>query len=110
MGIVAAGALANIPDGQTVRIGGIVIVRQRPGTAKGVIFVTLEDETGFANAIVMPDVYEQWRKVIVSHPALAIEGRIQNRNGVIHIKAERFAALGPGADSYSETDWSRDFH
>ncbi|MDZ4695078.1 MAG: error-prone DNA polymerase [Deltaproteobacteria bacterium] len=110
MGIVAACVLADIPDGQMVRIGGIVIVRQRPGTAKGVIFVTLEDETGFANAIVMPNVYEKWRKVIVSHPALLIEGRIQNRNGVIHIKAERFAPLGPGAESYGETDWSRDFH
>jgi len=110
MGIVAAEALPMVPDGERVRIGGVVIVRQRPGTAQGIIFVTLEDETGFANAIVMPDVYEKWRKVIVSHPALLIEGRIQNRNGVIHIKAERFASLGPGADSYSETDWSRDFH
>ena len=72
---------------------GIVVVRQRPGTAKGVVFVTLEDETGFSNAVVYPDRFEQWRKVILGHPALVIEGVVQNRDGVITLMAERFEPL-----------------
>ena len=64
LGVVPAGELPQRRNGELVRIGGVVIVRQRPGTAKGVVFVTLEDETGISNAIVMPEVFERDRRVI----------------------------------------------
>lgn len=80
-------------DGDTVAIGGSVICRQRPGTAKGTVFVSLEDETGVANAIVHSDLFERHRLVINEEPALRITGRLQNRSGVIHVKAEAIEAL-----------------
>jgi error-prone DNA polymerase len=83
--------------GQRVKIGGAVITRQRPGTAKGVCFITLEDETGFANAIVWPKLFEKERLVISLEPALVITGRLQNEEGVIHVIAEKIIAL-PVAD------------
>jgi error-prone DNA polymerase len=92
-GITPAAELSRLPDGARARIGGIVVVRQRPGTAKGVVFVTLEDETGFSNAVVYPDRFERWRKVILRHPALVIEGVVQNRDGVTTLQAERFEPL-----------------
>src|SRR5688572_27049100 len=65
--VVPAAALAAYSDGTRARIGGMVVVRQRPGTAKGLVFITLEDETGFTNAVVFPDRYETWRKTILGH-------------------------------------------
>jgi error-prone DNA polymerase len=85
----------------------MVVVRQRPGTAKGVVFVTLEDETGFSNAVVFPDRYEQWRKIILGYPSLIIEGLVQNRDGVITLMAERFEPL---MGSPLTEDVSRNFH
>jgi error-prone DNA polymerase len=90
-----------------VQVGGVVVVRQRPGTAKGFVFVTIEDETGFANAIVTPQLFAQWRPVILRNAALVIEGKVQNRDGVILIKADRFSPL-PGRPV--DEDISRDFH
>jgi error-prone DNA polymerase len=87
---------ADLPQarhGERVRIGGAVITRQRPGTAKGFCFITLEDETGHANAIVRPDLFERSRLVINLEPALVITGRLQNESGVIHIMAETIDAL-----------------
>jgi error-prone DNA polymerase len=75
-------------DGDRITIAGSVICRQRPGTAKGFVFVSLEDETGIANAIVKPNVFERNRLVITQEPALKISGRLQNQSGVIHIAAE----------------------
>ncbi|MBI4622588.1 MAG: error-prone DNA polymerase [Verrucomicrobia bacterium] len=80
-------------DGERVTIVGSVICRQRPGTAKGFVFISLEDETGIANAIVHPQVFERQRLVITQEPALRITGRLQNQHGVIHVKAEKIAAL-----------------
>ncbi len=80
-------------EGDLVRIGGSVICRQRPGTAKGVVFVSLEDESGVANAVVFHDLFEKRRLIITQHPALIIEGKVQTREGVIHIKAERIEPL-----------------
>lgn len=80
-------------EGDRVRIGGSVICRQRPGTAKGVVFISLEDENGVANAVVFPDLFEKRRLIITQHPALIIEGKVQSREGVIHIKAERIEPL-----------------
>lgn len=76
--------------GARVRFGGAVVVRQRPGTAKGVLFVTLEDETGMAQALVTPDLFERYRKVIVGATGLVIEGILERRDGSVTVKAERF--------------------
>jgi len=83
-----------------------VIVRQRPGTAKGVVFVTLEDETGISNAIVMPDVFERDRKIIVTSAVLLIDGPLQVRDGTTLVRAQRFQCL-PAAGALPE---SHDFH
>jgi error-prone DNA polymerase len=91
--VVPAGELANVPAGRRIKIGGSVICRQRPGTAKGFCFITLEDETGLANAIVRPALFERDRLIINLEPALLITGRLQNEQGVIHLMAEAIAAL-----------------
>jgi len=87
---------ADLPlgrDGDRVVIGGTVICRQRPGTAKGVVFVSLEDETGVANAIVYAALYERHRLVINEEPGLRITGKLQNQGGVIHVQAEKIERL-----------------
>jgi error-prone DNA polymerase len=113
-GVVTAAALATIPDGRRARIGGIVIVRQRPGTAKGFVFVTVEDETGFANAIVTPQRFAQHRATILGTGTMIIEGVVQNRDGVVTLKADRFHPLpGPNtadAHTMAAIDISHDFH
>ena len=84
-------------DGEIVMIGGSVICRQRPGTAKGIVFISLEDETGVANAVVASEMFERYRVVINQEPTLRITGRLQNRDGVIHLRAEKIEALLAGA-------------
>jgi error-prone DNA polymerase len=91
--VVPCAELDRLPAGRTVRIGGSVIVRQRPGTAKGLLFLTVEDETGMAQAVISPDLLRDHREVITGNPALAIEGQLQKRDGSISIKAERFWPL-----------------
>ena len=93
MGIRRASELRDIPSGRRLRIGGCVIVRQRPGTAKGFVFLSLEDETGVANAIVTPDLFHQNRLLLTSERFLAIEGILQNQDNVISVKAERVLPL-----------------
>ena len=93
MGIRRASELRDIPSGKRLRIGGCVITRQRPGTAKGFVFVSLEDETGVANAIIMPDLFHQNRLLLASERFLAIEGILQNQDNVISVKAERVLPL-----------------
>jgi error-prone DNA polymerase len=80
-------------DGERVLIAGSVICRQRPGTAKGFVFISLEDETGIANAIILPQLFEAKRLVITQEPALKITGKLQNLHGVIHVKADTIEAL-----------------
>jgi error-prone DNA polymerase len=84
-------------DGERVTIAGSVICRQRPGTAKGFVFISLEDETGIANSIVLPQLFEARRLVITQEPALRITGKLQNLHGVIHVKAEKIEALTAAA-------------
>jgi len=93
MGIRRASELRDIPNGKRLRIGGCVITRQRPGTAKGFVFVSLEDETGVANAIITPDLFHQNRLLLASERFLAIEGILQNQDNVISVKAERVLPL-----------------
>ena len=93
MGIRRASELRDIPNGKRLRIGGCVIVRQRPGTAKGFVFLSLEDETGVANAIIAPDLFHRNRLMLASEKFLAIEGILQNQDNVISVKAERVQPL-----------------
>ncbi|MDO8541645.1 MAG: error-prone DNA polymerase [Opitutaceae bacterium] len=80
-------------DSERVIVAGSVICRQRPGTAKGFVFISLEDETGIANVIVVPKLFEARRLVVTQEPALKITGKLQNQHGVIHVKAEKIEAL-----------------
>jgi len=89
MGIRKASELSRIPDGQYLRIGGCVICRQRPGTAKGFVFLSIEDETGVANAIITPDLFQKNRLLLSSEQFLMVEGVLQNQDNVISVKAER---------------------
>jgi len=88
-GVTPAAKLAALPNRDRVRIGGAVIVRQRPGTARGLLFVTLEDETGTIQAAVMPDLLQEHRQVLVRSPGLIIEGVLQKRDGTLTVKAEK---------------------
>jgi error-prone DNA polymerase len=106
MGIRRASELRDLPSGKRLRIGGCVITRQRPGTAKGFVFVSLEDETGVANAIIAPDLFHRNRLLLTSERFLAIEGVLQNQDNVISVKAERVLPLFV---TKAETS-SHDFH
>jgi error-prone DNA polymerase len=92
-GVVRAIDLPHVRHGRRVRTAGMVITRQRPGTAKGFVFLTLEDETGIANIIVRPDVYARDRTIVVDSPFLLVEGWLQVQDGVTAITAERMQRL-----------------
>ena len=106
LGIRPASALKSLTNGQRLRIGGCVITRQRPGTAKGFLFLSLEDETGVANAIVHPDLLHKNRLLLISERFLMVEGILQNQDNVISVKAER---VFPLFVTQAETS-SHDFH
>jgi error-prone DNA polymerase len=106
MNVKRACDLERIRDGEYTRVAGCVIARQRPGTAKGFVFLSLEDETGIANVIVRPDLYERNRMVINREKFLQVEGVLQNQDNVISIKASR---VMPIAISAAKTQ-SHDFH
>jgi len=86
---IKAEMLPGIPNGQRTRVAGLVLVRQRPGTASGVIFMTLEDETGIANIVVWPKMFERFRPEVLGGRLVAIDGPVQSESGVIHVIAER---------------------
>jgi error-prone DNA polymerase len=86
-GVSPASRLAALRDGSVVRVAGAVIVRQRPGTAKGFVFLSLEDETGVANVIITPQLFEKDHTVVVHNSFLMIEGILQNQDGVVSVKA-----------------------
>jgi error-prone DNA polymerase len=94
-GIVRAEELALLKSGRRVKVAGLVLVRQRPGTAKGVIFATLEDETGVANIIVWPKIFERFRPVVIGARLLGVSGRLQSAEGVIHVVADFVEDLSP---------------
>jgi error-prone DNA polymerase len=101
-GILRSDALASVRNGERVTIAGLVLVRQRPGTAKGVIFMTLEDETGIANVIVWPKAFERLRAIVLGARFVAVTGKLQSESGVIHIVAERMDDLTPMLGMLSE--------
>ena len=105
LGVTPAARLQDMRHGSYVRIAGPVIVRQRPGTAKGFVFLSMEDETGVMNAIVTPALFDRYRLVLVSEPYLLIDGVLQNADNVISVKAGRIRALAASAAAQSH-----DFH
>ncbi len=105
-GVRRATELAKLPDGTHVRVAGAVIARQRPGTAHGFVFLSLEDETGIANAIITPQLFEADPTVVVHHSFLLIEGTLQNQENVVSVKAQR---IQPLSIMNAETA-SHDFH
>ena len=106
MNVSRAADLPGLRSGTRVRIAGCVIVRQRPGTAKGIVFLSVEDETGISNVVVMSEMFDADRVTLISQPWLLIEGRIQNVDNVIHVRAERIEPL----PYFPVTSRSHDFH
>jgi error-prone DNA polymerase len=91
--ITRCGDLKRLKDGTRVEVAGLILVRQRPGSAKGVVFVTLEDETGIANAILWPDRFEAQRRTVMAAAMLSVQGRVQSESGTIHVIADRITDL-----------------
>ena len=106
LGIIPANRLLSVPNGRIVRIAGCVICRQRPGTAKGLLFLSIEDETGISNAVLMPDVFERERKNVLDNSYIIVEGEMQNIQGVTSVKAARVLPLHVAEDAVP----SHDFH
>ncbi len=94
-GVVPCSALATAADRRRLSVAGLVLVRQRPGTAKGVMFMTLEDETGIANIVVWKDIFDRNRRLTMSASFLVVHGQVQSVDGVVHVVAERFSDLSP---------------
>jgi error-prone DNA polymerase len=106
LNIKSAAELRAIPHGKRATVAGAVITRQRPGTASGLIFLTLEDETGNANVIVMPQIYEEYRQAVLEPKFIRVSGTVQNQDGIVHLKAEHIEALTVTAAQMA----SHDFH
>ena len=111
--------LATTPAKSLVRVAGLVLVRQQPGTASGVIFMTLEDETGIANVVVWRRVFERFRRIVMGAKLVQCEGHVQREGEVIHLVAERFTDLSPllkrlwhpaASENAELRVQSRDFH
>jgi error-prone DNA polymerase len=106
LGVTPAADLVNVPPGGWVRVAGCVIVRQRPGTAKGILFLSLEDETGTSNSVVSKEMFAENRLIVLSNSWLMVEGPVQNVDSVIHVQAKKIRKLNfdPVATA------SHDFH
>ena len=105
-GVTRAAELADRPHGSAVRVAGAVVVRQRPGTAKGFVFLNLEDETGLINVIVRPQHFTRYRELLTGEPFLLVDGRLQHEDGVISVRADRLQALAVRLGALP----SHDFH
>jgi error-prone DNA polymerase len=105
-GVKSAIELKNTPHGREATIAGCVIARQRPGTAKGLIFMTLEDETGHARVIIMPDFYDQNRNAVLRERFVMVSGKVQNVDAIVHLKAEKIERFENAGIEVS----SHDFH
>ncbi|RDC72427.1 hypothetical protein DLJ49_10980 [Rhodovulum sp. 12E13] len=102
---VPAARLSEPPNGARVTVAGLVLVRQRPGTAKGVIFVTLEDETGTVNVVVWAKVYERFRRAVIAGRLLRVTGRIQREGPVLHVVADEIEDISAMLDRLLEPDF-----
>jgi error-prone DNA polymerase len=94
--------LARLKDGDRVRIAGLVLVRQRPGTATGIVFITLEDETGVGNLVIWANVFEEFRSIIMTADILGCTGRVQREGAIIHVVAESLFSLNDMLTSVSK--------
>jgi error-prone DNA polymerase len=103
-GVMRASDLPSARNGRRVRVAGMVITRQRPGTAKGFVFLTLEDETGISNIIIRPDLFDRERLVVIRHPFLIVDGVLQHQDGVLSVRAERVEGID-GAASIDAHDF-----
>ncbi len=97
-----AARLDEPPAGARITVAGLVLVRQRPGTAKGVIFLTLEDETGTCNVVVWAKVYERFRRAVIAGRLLRVTGRLQREAAVVHVVAEAIEDISPMLDRLME--------
>jgi error-prone DNA polymerase len=104
-GVTRCGDLRHVKDRCKVEVAGVVLIRQRPGSAKGVLFVTIEDETGVANAILWPDRFEAQRRIVMSAAMVAIRGIVQREGEVIHVITARMADLTPMLHSVGAMDF-----
>ena len=100
-GVLRASDLPQAKDGRRVRIAGMVITRQRPGTAKGFVFLTLEDETGISNVIIRPDLFDRDKMTVVQQPFLLVEGVLQHQDGVMSVRAERLQGIEGAASVHA---------
>ncbi|WP_317055185.1 OB-fold nucleic acid binding domain-containing protein [Roseovarius rhodophyticola] len=101
---LVAARLAEPANGARVCVAGLVILRQRPGTAKGVIFLTLEDETGVVNVVVWRALYERFRRAVIAGRLLRVTGRVQRQSGVVHVLAEEIEDISPLLDTLLDTE------
>jgi error-prone DNA polymerase len=104
LGAVPAARLKTLSDRRRACVGGLVLVRQRPGTAKGVVFLTLEDETGIANIVVWRNAFEANRRVVMGSSFLLVHGRLQREGEVIHLVAEKFTDMTPRLSEMREDE------
>ena len=93
-GITRCADLAGLRDGRHVEVAGIILVRQKPGSAKGVLFITIEDESGVANGILWPDRFERQRRTVMSASMIGMKGRVQKEGEVIHVICDRIIDYG----------------
>jgi len=107
MGVHSAAELPTLRRGRRVRAAGLCIVRQRPGTAKGFVFLSLEDETGISNIVIDPRTFEENRRPILASSLLVVEGRLEKADGVTNVKGHRFWGLHEALIDHVQ---SRDFH
>jgi len=103
-----ARALKHARQGQRMKVGGIVLIRQRPSTAKGIVFCTLEDETGTANLVIRPQIYQKYRLAARGAVALIAEGRVERQGDVVHLQTTRLQDMSHALEDLRST--SRDFH
>ena len=108
LGVTPNGKLPAAENGNRIKVAGLVLVRQRPGTASGVIFMTLEDDGGIANIVVWPKVFETYRRIVLGSRMVAIEGKLQREGMVIHVVADRVTDLSPLLRTLSEEQHDTD--
>jgi error-prone DNA polymerase len=102
LGITPNRSLVTAKNGERIKVAGLVLVRQRPGTASGVIFMTLEDDGGIANIVVWPKVFESYRRIVLGGRMVAIEGKLQREGLVVHVIADRVMDLTPLLNTLAE--------
>lgn len=105
LGVVPASELQRVPNGRRVRTAGCVICRQRPGTAKGLVFLSVEDETGVSNAVIMPDVFAEQRATLLENAYLLIDGELQNIDNVVTVKVAHLTPLHVAEEAVPSHDF-----